>query len=91
MLLIGEIGGRQEEEAAEYFKKHMSKPVAAFIAGQTAPPGRRMGHAGAIIEGASGTAAEKMKNLERAGVRVANSPESLGDTVASILPSPRKA
>jgi succinyl-CoA synthetase alpha subunit len=84
VLLIGEIGGRQEDEAADYFKKNMSKPVAAFIAGQTAPPGRRMGHAGAIIEGAGGTAAEKMKNLERAGIRVAASPEALGETVASI-------
>jgi succinyl-CoA synthetase alpha subunit len=86
VLLIGEIGGRQEEEAAEYFKKNMSKPMAAFIAGQTAPPGRRMGHAGAIVEGASGTAVEKMKNLERAGIRVAASPEALGETVAGILP-----
>jgi len=85
VLILGEIGGRQEDDAAEYFKKNMSKPMAAFIAGQTAPPGRRMGHAGAIIEGASGTAAEKMKNLERAGIRVAGSPESLGDTVASML------
>jgi len=89
VLLIGEIGGRQEDEAAEYFKRNMSKPMAAFIAGQTAPPGRRMGHAGAIIEGASGTAAEKMKNLEKAGIRVATSPEALGETVVSILP--RKA
>jgi len=87
VLLIGEIGGRQEDEAADYFKKNMSKPMAAFIAGQTAPPGRRMGHAGAIIEGSSGTAAEKMKNLERAGIRVASSPEALGETVASLLPS----
>jgi succinyl-CoA synthetase alpha subunit len=86
VLILGEIGGRQEDEAADYFKKSMSKPMAAFIAGQTAPPGRRMGHAGAIIEGASGTAAEKMKNLERAGIRVAGSPEALGETVAAILP-----
>jgi len=86
VLLIGEIGGRAEEEAAEYFKKKMSKPMAAFIAGQTAPPGRRMGHAGAIIEGGSGTAAEKMSTLERAGIRVAKSPEDLGDTVAALLP-----
>jgi succinyl-CoA synthetase alpha subunit len=86
VLLIGEIGGRQEEEAADYFKKNMSKPLAAFIAGQTAPPGRRMGHAGAIIEGAGGAAAEKMKSLERVGIRVAESPEALGETVAGILP-----
>jgi len=85
VLILGEIGGRQEDDAAEYFKKNMSKPLAAFIAGQTAPPGRRMGHAGAIIEGASGTAAEKMKSLERVGIRVATSPESLGETVAGIL------
>ncbi len=86
VLIIGEIGGRQEDDAADYFKKSMSKPMAAFIAGQTAPPGRRMGHAGAIIEGASGTASEKMKNLERAGIRVAESPEALGEAVLSILP-----
>jgi succinyl-CoA synthetase alpha subunit len=85
VLMIGEIGGRAEEEAAEYFQKHMSKPMVAFIAGQTAPPGRRMGHAGAIIEGAAGTAAEKMKTLEKAGIRVAKSPEELGETVASVL------
>src|ERR1019366_4556884 len=91
VLLIGEIGGRQEDEAAEYFKKHMSKPMAAFIAGQTAPPGRRMGHAGAIIEGSGGTAAEKMKNLERAGIRVATSPEALGETVAAMLGQRAKA
>jgi succinyl-CoA synthetase alpha subunit len=85
VLILGEIGGRQEDEAAEFFKKNMSKPMAAFIAGQTAPPGRRMGHAGAIIEGPGGTAAEKMKNLEHAGIRVASSPESLGETIASVL------
>ncbi len=85
VLLIGEIGGRAEEEAAEYFKKNMTKPMVAFIAGQTAPPGRRMGHAGAIIEGGAGTAAEKMRLLQAAGIRVAKSPESLGETVASVL------
>jgi len=86
VLILGEIGGRQEDEAADFFKKNMSKPMAAFIAGQTAPPGRRMGHAGAIIEGTSGTAAEKMKNMERAGIRVATSPEALGETMAAVLP-----
>ncbi len=89
VLLIGEIGGRAEEEAADYFKKKMSKPMAAFIAGQTAPPGRRMGHAGAIIEGNAGTAASKMKMLESCGIRVAKSPEDLGETVAALLPSKR--
>ncbi len=86
VLLIGEIGGRAEEEAAEFFKKRMAKPIVAFIAGQTAPPGRRMGHAGAIIEGMSGTAVEKMKTLQQSGIRVAKSPEELGETVASVHP-----
>ncbi len=85
VFLLGEIGGRQEDEAAEFFQKHMTKPMAAFIAGQTAPPGRRMGHAGAIIEGASGTAAAKMKMLEAAGIHVAKSPESLGETLTTLL------
>jgi succinyl-CoA synthetase alpha subunit len=91
ILMIGEIGGRAEEEAAEFFKKKMTKPMAAFIAGQTAPPGRRMGHAGAIIEGGAGTAAEKMRLLQQAGIRVAKSPESLGETVESILSSKKAA
>jgi succinyl-CoA synthetase alpha subunit len=79
VVLIGEIGGTDEEQAAEYIADHMTKPVAAFIAGQTAPPGKRMGHAGAIIEGGSGLAADKIKALEEAGVRVAKYPEQIPD------------
>lgn len=77
VILIGEIGGSDEEKAAEYISRHMTKPVVAFIAGQTAPPGRRMGHAGAIIEGGSGTAADKIAALNNAGVRVARHPEEI--------------
>ncbi|MBE0680284.1 MAG: succinate--CoA ligase subunit alpha [Anaerolineales bacterium] len=77
VILIGEIGGNEEERAADYIAAKMTKPVAAFIAGQTAPPGKRMGHAGAIIEGGAGTAADKVRALEAAGVKVAKHPEEI--------------
>jgi succinyl-CoA synthetase alpha subunit len=85
VILIGEIGGNVEEEAAEYIRERVTKPVIAFIAGRTAPPGRRMGHAGAIISGGKGTAEEKMRSLEEAGVRVAQNPADIGDVVAKAL------
>ena len=87
VVMIGEIGGSAEEEAADWIRANMKKPVAGFIAGQTAPPGKRMGHAGAIISGGKGTAKEKVAAMKRAGIRMANSPATIGQTMREALAS----
>jgi len=89
IVLIGEIGGNAEETAAQFIKKHVKKPVVGFIAGQTAPPGRRMGHAGAIISGGQGTAAEKYGAMRAAGIHTVQSPAEIGHAIAAVLGKPK--
>ena len=85
VMMIGEIGGTAEEEAAEFIKNHMTKPVAGYVAGVTAPPGKKMGHAGAIVSGGRGTAAAKIEALTDAGVRVGQNPTEAGELMADIV------